>query len=236
MKKYEGIFKQLEEEILSGRYPVGHYLPTEMELCQTFSASRDTIRKALSLLSKEGLISKSQGRGSKVTKPELINFPVSELSSYQELVALHGMNSKTNVISLDNLIVDQEMYRLTGFPLNAHIYRITRQRVVDNVASVLDIDYLLKSIVPSMSREIAEQSIYAYLEKKLGLPISYAQKQITIDQARDQDKILLDLGSDQHVVCVRSKVYLADNRQFQFTESRHKLEKFQFIDFARRKL
>ena len=236
MKKYEQIFKSLEKDILSGRYPVGHYLPTEMELCQHFSASRDTVRKALSLLSKEGLITKSQGRGSQVKKHELINFPVSELSSYQELVALHGINSKTNVISLDNLIVDEELRKLTGFPINSHIFRITRQRVVDDVASVLDIDYLLKPIVPSISREIAEQSIYAYLEKELGLAISYAQKQITIDNASDQDKILLDLGSDKHVVCVRSKVYLADNRQFQFTESRHKLEKFQFIDFARRKL
>ncbi|MFC5631612.1 MULTISPECIES: trehalose operon repressor [Streptococcus] len=236
MKKYERIYKELEQDILSGHYPVEHYLPTEMELCEQFTASRDTVRKALSLLTKEGLISKSQGRGSQVKKQELINFPVSELSSYQELVALHGMNSKTNVISLNNLIVDKDLRKLTGFPIGAHIFRITRQRVVDSIASVLDIDYLLKPIVPSISREIAEQSIYAYLEKELNLAISYAQKQITIDNARDQDKILLDLGSDKHVVCIRSKVYLADNRQFQFTESRHKLEKFQFIDFARRKL
>ncbi|MDG9307145.1 trehalose operon repressor, partial [Streptococcus pneumoniae] len=29
--------------------------------------------------------------------------------------------------------------------------------------------------------------------------------------------------------------YLQDGRQFQFTESRHKLEKFRFVDFAKRK-
>ncbi|MDV6872692.1 trehalose operon repressor, partial [Pseudomonas aeruginosa] len=43
------------------------------------------------------------------------------------------------------------------------------------------------------------------------------------------------LGSDQHVVSVKSKVYLSNNNQFQFTESRHKLEKFKFLDFSRRR-
>ena len=52
--------------------------------------------------------------------------------------------------------------------------------------------------------------------------------------AGDQDKILIDLGKDQHVVCVRSKVYLNNGKQFQFTESRHKLEKFKFVDYAKR--
>ncbi|MFZ2483926.1 MAG: UTRA domain-containing protein, partial [Streptococcus parauberis] len=105
---------------------------------------------------------------------------------------------------------------------------------VDGVASVLDIDYLNKDIVPTISREIAEVSLYQYLEKELHLPIDFALKEVTIDQINDRDKILLDLGSDKHVVSVKSKVYLSNNEQFQFTESRHKLEKFKFVDFARR--
>lgn len=236
MKKYQEIFKQLEADILAGHYPAEHFLPSEIELCQQFSASRDTIRKALALLSKEGYIEKSQGRGSQIKKRGQINFPVSELSSYQELVNLHDMASKTNVISIDNLLVDKELSQKTGFPIHSQTFRVTRQRVVDNIASVLDIDYLLKPLTPFLSREIAEQSIYRYLEQEVGLQIAYAQKEIIIDSASEQDKILLDLGSDKHIVCVRSKVYLADNRQFQFTESRHKLSKFKFIDFARRKL
>lgn len=110
-----------------------------------------------------------------------------------------------------------------------------RQRVVDGVASVLDTDYLSKDLIPAMTRDIAEQSIYQYLERELGLDIAYAQKEITIDQITDTDKLLLDLGPEHYVVSVKSRVYLANQQQFQFTESRHKLEKFKFVDFARRK-
>ena len=68
-------------------------------------------------------------------------------------------------------------------------------------------------------------------------PFSFFLKisqEILISPIDNRDKILLDFGKDQHVVSVRSQVYLADGRQFQFTESRHKLDKFHFVDYAKR--
>ena len=234
MKKYEQIFKLLKQDILNETYQIDDYLPSEHELVQTYKVSRDTIRKSLDLLQKAELIQKIRGQGSKVIKQAQIDFPVSNLTSYQELVQQHGIHSKTNLIQLEKITVDKKLSNLTGFPEYRLVWRIVRQRVVDEVASVLDIDYLDKTLVPSLTREIAEQSIYAYLEEELGLRIAYAQKEITIDPATNRDQILMDIGTDQHVVSVKSKVYLADGQQFQFTDSRHKLEKFRFIDFAKR--
>ena len=234
MKKYEQIFKLLKQDILNETYQIDDYLPSEHELVQTCKVSRDTIRKSLDLLQKAELIQKIRGQGSKVIKQAQIDFPVSNLTSYQELVQQHGINSKTNLIQLEKITVDKKLSNLTGFPEYRLVWRIVRQRVVDEVASVLDIDYLDKTLVPSLTREIAGQSIYAYLEEELGLRIAYAQKEITIDPATNRDQILMDIGTDQHVVSVKSKVYLADGQQFQFTDSRHKLEKFRFMDFAKR--
>lgn len=44
----------------------------------------------------------------------------------------------------------------------------------------------------------------------------------------------MDLQNYTHVVVVRNYVYLEDTTLFQYTESRHRLDKFQFVDFARR--
>ena len=118
MKKYEQIFKDLEHDITSGIYQAGDYLPTENELTQTYHMSRDTIRKALSLLAEAGLIQKIHGSGSQVIKHEQIDFPVSQLTSYKELVDAHHINSKTNVIAIDKLIVDEKLAALTGFKKN----------------------------------------------------------------------------------------------------------------------
>lgn len=235
MKKYEKIFQKLEAEINQGNYQVNDYLPTEEELAHQFAVSRDTIRKALKLLAQHGLIRKRQGSGSQVVKYERINFPISALTSYQEIVQALGMVSKTNVIAIDKLIIDSKLSELTGFVPKSHVWRITRQRVVEDVASVLDIDYLDTQFVPDITRPIAETSIYNYLENQLHLIIDLAEKEITIDQTNAQDRILLDLAGEHHVVSVKSKVFLASGEQFQFTESRHKLDKFRFVDFAKRK-
>ena len=234
MKKYKQLFKQLERDILGEKYQLGDFLPSEHQLMEIYQVSRDTVRKALALLQEEGLIEKVRGQGSKVVKQEQLDFPVSNLTSYQELVAQHQLQSKTNVISLDKITVDKKLSKTTGFPEYRLVWRIVRQRVVGSIASVLDIDYLDKSLVPDLTREIGEHSIYSYLEETLKLNIAYARKEITIDHVSDQDQILLDIGRDQHVVSIRSQVYLADGRQFQYTESRHKLDKFRFVDFSTR--
>lgn len=235
MKKYQQLFRQIEGDIQQEHYQVGDFLPSEHELCQLYQVSRDTVRKALSLLQEEGLIKKIRGQGSQVVHEEQIDFPVSSLTSYQELVQQLGIQSKTNVVSLEQIMVDEKLAQLTEFPPYRILWRITRQRIVDDIASVLDIDYLDKGLIPEMTREIAKQSIYNHLENQLKLDIAYAKKEITISHVTDHDKILLDIGKDQHVVSVKSQVYLANGQQFQFTESRHKLEKFRFVDFATRK-
>lgn len=86
-----------------------------------------------------------------------------------------------------------------------------------------------------MTREKVKASLYAYLEDHVHLDISYAQKEITIDFVNDEDKTYLDLNpKDRHVVSVRSHVYLANNNVFQYTESRHQVDKFRFTEFSRR--
>lgn len=58
------VFEQLENEILTGKYPYGDVL-TEMRLSQELGVSRTPIREALRRLEQEGIIADS-GKGMKV--------------------------------------------------------------------------------------------------------------------------------------------------------------------------
>lgn len=234
MKKYQEIFNDLQEKIINTTYQPGSLLPTEQDLQKLYGVSRDTVRKALRLLTEKGLIQKVQGRGSQVLKQELLNFPVSGLTSYQELVESLHLDSVTQVISLDLDTIDEKEALRTGFAQGHQVWKVLRTRTIDGFVSVLDLDYLSKDCVPEVTKEIAENSIYAYLENDLGLDISYAQKEITIQASTERERLLMD-NTDEYLVLIRSRVYLGDTRQFQYTESRHKIDKFQFVDFARRK-
>ena len=235
MKKYQHIYQILKEQILEEKYLVGDCLPSENDLKEHYQVSRDTIRKALKLLQEEGFIETVQGMGSHVSRQAHFDFPVSQLTSYQEIVKASGLQSETNAIRLEKITIDEKGSKKTGFPRHRLVWKVTRRRVVDGVASVLDIDHLDRKLIPGLTKEIAQRSIYQYIEEDLKLQIGYAKKEILISPIDNRDKILLDLRKDQHVVTVRSQVYLADGRQFQFTESRHKLDKFHFVDYAERR-
>lgn len=234
MKKYQEIFANLKVKILTGQYPANELLPTELELRKEYGVSRDTIRKALSLLTDGGLIQTIQGRGSLVIKNAQIDFPVSGLTSYQELVKLQGLNSKTQVLSLELLSVDSNLALLTGFEHYQKVWKVVRTRTVDNKVVVIDTDYLLYDVVSHLTQEIAEHSIYAYLEGHLHLDIAYAQKEITVEPSSIDEKKIMQT-KDEFLVLIKSRVFLGSTQQFQYTESRHKLDKFKFVDFARRK-
>ena len=62
--KYQSIADSLRQEIETGVYSSKQLLPTEHLLCQRFQISRQTVRRALSVLEDEGLITRRQGSGS----------------------------------------------------------------------------------------------------------------------------------------------------------------------------
>ena len=53
--KYYNLMEDLKEEIRSGRIQPGEKLPSENQLTVTYQVSRHTVRKALAILTKEGL-------------------------------------------------------------------------------------------------------------------------------------------------------------------------------------
>lgn len=60
------VYEQLSGEIVEGRFGPGVSLPAERQLCETLGVNRGAVREALKRLSQAGLVSISQGGGTKV--------------------------------------------------------------------------------------------------------------------------------------------------------------------------
>lgn len=65
---YHWIADELSKRIESGELARGSQLPTELELRQTYGASRNTIRDAIKRLTSQGLVETKQGQGTYVTR------------------------------------------------------------------------------------------------------------------------------------------------------------------------
>ena len=60
---YEQLRLALRDDILSGVYPPGAQMPSEIEVGQRYQVSRITVRRAVQELSEEGLLMRIQGKG-----------------------------------------------------------------------------------------------------------------------------------------------------------------------------
>lgn len=232
--KYLSIYKELSKHIKNGKYKPNDLLPSETELMKTYNVSRDTIRKSLNILTQEGYIQKAQGKGSFVLDINRFSFPVSGVVSFKELGKRLGKEFDTDVKILELIEIKDNKYSYLNFNKNETAWKIYRTRKIDNENIILDKDFILKKYVKDLTYDICRNSLYEYIENKLNLKISYAKKQITVEKCNAEDKMYLDLKDYDTVAVVKSYTYLEDTNIFQYTESRHRPDRFVFVDFARR--
>jgi GntR family trehalose operon transcriptional repressor len=233
--KYQIIFNTIVEQIKSGEIPPNSLLPSENELKEQFDTSRETIRKALNLLAQNGYIQKVRGKGSIVIDINKFDFPVSGLVSFKELADKMEKKPRTIVNEL-SLIIKPDGYLKQQLQLSGkdQVWKVVRTREIGGNKIILDKDYLAAKFVPSITEEICADSIYAYLENELNLKISFAKKEIVVEEPTAEDRSFLDLEGFHNIVVIKNFVYLEDASLFQYTESRHRPDKFRFVDFARR--
>lgn len=234
--KYVTIYKEWKEKIESGQIAEGERLPTESSLRESYQVSRDTVRKSLNLLEQNGYIQRGRGRASLVMPKQRYTFPLSEIASFQEVNKLSNAHAETEVVNLDILQDSHKIKKIFQQSVNGEVYELIRVRRMKDEAVILDKDYFVRDVVPRLPLNECKVSVYRYLEEELGLQISYAVKEITVQKANAEDYELLDMGDYNMVVVVKSHTYLENNTLFQCTESRHRPDKFRFVDLAKRKL
>ena len=70
---YRKVVDQLRSDMQSGVLPVGSALLSEKDMCELFSVSRITVRRAMDELAQDGLIDRGVGRAARVTTPRLVH-------------------------------------------------------------------------------------------------------------------------------------------------------------------
>lgn len=232
--KYLAIYNQIIADIEQGKIKPKEKLPSENEMMKRYQVSRDTIRKSLDLLEQSGYILKIKGKGSFLLDIDKFEFPVSGLTSFKELAQNLGTETKTILKEL--ALVEPDEYIRTQLQLSPgeQVWKVVRVREIGDQRIILDKDYLSSQYVPCLTEEICNDSIFEYIENHLGLKISFAKKEITVQQTTEEDKQLLDFDNYNMTVVVKNHIYLENGSLFQYTESRHRPDRFRFVDFARR--
>lgn len=235
--KFESIYRDLKNKIEQQEYGYQEMLPSEHTMVELYGCSRNTIRRALSDLAKDGYVQPLHGKGVRVIYQPVdqASFTIGGIESFKESAARNKKQTKTVVVQFAEITADQRVSRRTGFPVGSELYYIQRVRYLDGLALIFDINMFLKSVAPGLTREIAQDSIYEYLENQLGVQIVTSRRKMTVERATPADEKYLELQDYNFLAVVTGQIYNSDGIMFEYTQSRHRPDYFCFQDIAVRK-
>ena len=235
--KFESIYKDLKQKIENGEYPYQELLPSENTMVDIYSSSRNTIRRAVLELAEQGYVQSLHGKGVRVIYQPVdqADFTLGGIESFKESAERNHRKTSTKVIQFTEITADARVSANTGFAVGSELYYIQRVRYLEDKALILDINMFLKSLVPGLTKKIAEKSIYEYIENELGMAIVTSKRKMTVERATEIDEKYLELNDYNCLAVISGQTFNSDGIMVEFTQSRHRPDYFCFQDTATRK-
>ncbi len=141
---YEGIYREIRSRIINGTYAFQEMLPTEAELTAEFGCTRNTVRRALSMLADEMFVQPIHGKGVRVIwlkgETDMLG-ALEEVESFGEFAKRNNAVASTDVKSFEHLICTEQLSRHLGFKVGEELIRVVRVRSLNGSARQVDHGY-----------------------------------------------------------------------------------------------
>jgi DNA-binding GntR family transcriptional regulator len=198
------IYNMLYSEIINGLYKEGAKLPSESALTEKYGVSRHTLRLALAILTEDGLIQKSQGKGSLVTyrgKEEsagdrrifnpIIQCAKEEISaidiSYNYGPPTEIAQKRLGIKGTEIVMASNNVYFAGGKPVGHAFIQIPVKHINDidfNINSKEEVSNLINKTIFELAESAkmtirlvyAEENITSFLKIQPGEPVIYIEE------------------------------------------------------------
>lgn len=233
------IYLQIAESIgsllASGALPAGYILPPERVLCEQFSISRMTLRQAMSLLDREGLIDSRRGIGT-VVRHNRLRKQQQELRSFSEEIRERGGRPESRLISLGLATPAAAVREFFGLREDQKVYEIQRVRLNDGEPLALELARIPERLCPGLERfDLARSSLYEILEQSYGLRPETCNEEISAEIPSSQQRKLLSLPARTAVLVINRKTYMDDGRPLELTRSVFRGDRYSSVVHSVRK-
>lgn len=194
---YVMVYNELYSDLMDHKYENGSIFPSETELSKIYNVSRSTLRQALAILNEDGLIIKSQGKGTIVN---LVENKVPKLTAKKN-PCLNLSNKPVDIIdTLFNYGVPTEIAKdklqlsnseivlalKTTYGINDEVYSYCFIQVPTNYFDDLNLDLTKEEhAILKLSQEVL-------FEKATN--IDYSLKPIALNQT-DAEMLKVEVGS-----------------------------------------
>lgn len=162
---YMRVYHSIRSQIMDKKYDVGAILPPEPELEKAFGVSRTTIRRAIEMLAREGVLSVRQGFGTQVVSRKAVQ-NLNEFTSISESLAQKGHKIGLRSCFIEKVGASEKIANLLGVQPRTPLICVHRIRTSDGFPISISKNFILEQLVPGIDAHTRISHLYDYLKEK----------------------------------------------------------------------
>ncbi|MEH7238757.1 GntR family transcriptional regulator [Bacillus sp. JJ1562] len=223
---YFQIEQRIREKIEKKELNPGDMIPSEREFAEKYQISRMTVRHAINNLVNEGYLQRVRGKGTFVAVKKFEK-NIQKLTSFSEDMRSRGLEPGTKVLSFVLIEADSLIASQLKVEKGARVYQIERLRIADKQPIAFEVFYMSEDLVPGVTREVAEHSIFRYVEE-IGLHITSGVQELEATTAHKREASVLGIKVGAPVLYIQQISYLEDQQPLEFVKSYYRADRYKY--------
>lgn len=226
---YIQLIEAIKDKINQGEWKPGDRIPSEPELCEVYRVSRTVVRQALREIELEGLIVRRKGKGTFVAEPKISESLAQKLTGFYQDMVERGHKPVSQVLRQEVAPANKKVSAYLEIEIGTPVIEIKRLRFVEDEPIVLVASYYPFRLCPQLAHvDLANRSLYEFLEKECGLQIAYGRRAIEAVLATEHEAELLQVEKGAPLILLDSVSYLEDGTPLEYFHAVHRGDRSRF--------
>ena len=219
----------IEERVKNGEWRPDQFLPSEQDLCESLGISRTVVRQALDYLERKGLVTKRNGKRTRVAYRKYEGGLMQDLRGFYEDVAARGRKTSTKVLALEAVPAAAEVAEALQLREGDPVLVLNRLRFLDGKPEVLVVTYLPERLCSALAGEdFSNRSLYETLARKCGLAIASGSRIIEAIALNRADARLLGAKAGSPALLLKSIGLLGDGTPLEYFVAKYPGDRTKF--------
>jgi GntR family transcriptional regulator len=225
--RYLAVLGALRADVAAA--PPNTILPTEQQLARRFEVSRLTLRRALGLLERSGLVSRQRGRGTVVSPPKVSRL-LAPLYTLEEDFRQQGIKLETRVLGFARgQVAPAHIRERLGLHRRSRVAVLSLLRLVDGRTIACDQAYLPMALAARLEpEELATRPLLEALRDRTRVPIGRLDWEIEIVPSSPEAAAALGLTPGVLVVASSTTAFAEDGSAVSRSERYYRIDRVKF--------
>jgi len=230
LPRYFQLVTILRARIEAGEWQPHEAIPSERQLEVLYSVSRTTVRQAVGLLIRQGLVYQLHGKGTFVS-PRKLQKGLVELTSFSEDMLQRGLLPGQRILELAEVEAPEQVRQhLELSPEVRTVTRLERVRTGDGQPIGLQTSYLHLPAGVTLTLEQLQESgsLYAILQEKYNINLVAADETLEVTVATPREALLLEVPAGSPLLLSERVLWTNERRAIEFVKILYRGDRYRY--------